>query len=305
MIAINGSLAGGLSVVLADGRVEIPAWNVAMDAVGMPVGTADELAGLLEAASAPVVLDDLTIDTIDPTAPNGNPPTPINPMLTEIASFENDAEATNREPTNGEREPAPSSAVPDWSPPQTQVTVHLLGVPAVTGPSGEIRLTAQQMAATAFLAVKREATLDEFRSAIWGDDVEVKDHRVRDLLSELRKALVVKNAVANVENRIVRAPVRRWAATSTLSPRSSTAPAASRRRRLADCAKPSICSTGDRSATSARSPSSGAGPISPSSTRSGSTGSRPPRSSSPSGTCELMSPTPRSRSPSTACKPTR
>ena len=199
VIAVHGAVASGLSVVVADGRVEIPAWNVAMKSVGMPVDSAGELAGLLEASSAPVVADELAIPAIDPTVTqidDARTP-PINPLLAEPAAADEGA--------GWEPDPDEVAPIDGWAPPRSEITVRLLGVPSVTGTSGEIRLTAQQMAAVAFLAVEREATLDEFRSAIWGDDVEVKDHRVRDLLSELRKALVVDNAIAKVEDRIVRA----------------------------------------------------------------------------------------------------
>ena len=104
-----------------------------------------------------------------------------------------------------DRDRAAETASADWSPPRAAIMVRLLGVPVTFGPSGEIRLTAQQTAALAFLAVNRNASVDEFRSAIWGDDVEVKESRVRDVLSELRKVLRVRNVIPNVEDGIVRA----------------------------------------------------------------------------------------------------
>ena len=124
---------------------------------------------------------------------------------------------------DGEDEPITLSfATDDWEPPQWPVMVNVLGEPHVTINGENVKLQAQQLAILALLAIKREVSVEDLKRAIWlpkkvdkidpdtgqiirlpsGEphqvEVEVTKHRVRDALSELRKAVGGSRVLSNV-----------------------------------------------------------------------------------------------------------
>lgn len=183
VVSLAEPLPGGLDLYIEHGKVTVPRWNISVDVAGLGSDDADSVADLLGAVEAPPVPDDLEI-----------------PMITEDTTFLGATASTADE--GGESEPAPES---EWRAPSWLVTVRLLaGTPRAEDADGnDLRMKPQPMAALAYLALHREVRLDDLRDAIWGDQ-PVKSHRVRDLLSDLRKQ-VGRGIVSHIEDGVVRA----------------------------------------------------------------------------------------------------
>jgi DNA-binding SARP family transcriptional activator len=182
VISLGAVLPDGLELVIDAGRVTVPRWNLTVEAVGLSAHDADRVAELLDAADAPPVPDELEIPVI-----TEDTPLPVDDPGAVDAVTDRDGQAR-------------------WEPPLWPVTVRLLaGAPRVAAAGGELRVKPQPLAGLAYLAIYREVALDDLRSAIWGDDQQVKPQRLRDLLSELRKQLGGAQVVGHIEDGVVRA----------------------------------------------------------------------------------------------------
>lgn len=173
VIALDGGLPDALGVRVEGGKVAVAAWGLELDAVGLTSRDAARVGALLRVADAEPVTDELTIPTVPVDTPPGD-----------------DSHDASEE---------------SWEAPSAPIVVRLLAeTPRVDGPDGELRVKPQPLAALAYLASRRQVSLDDLRSAIWGDDQPVKQHRIRDLLSELRKQLGGAGALRHVDDGVVR-----------------------------------------------------------------------------------------------------
>lgn len=212
VITLGAGLSRGLDIVVADGTVSIDRWNLVVETVGVSTAEADLAAEVLDAADAVPVPDELVIPVVTTETPRPDstmwgPENTAAPLdEDDVDDFDHDV-VVDDEPDIAETDAA-SDTVPGWSPPTWKVTVRLLsGAPGVESADGrQIRLNPQPLAALAFIALHRQASLDDLRTAIWGDE-PVKPHRVRDLLSELRKRAGGTRVLSHITDGVVSAGV--------------------------------------------------------------------------------------------------
>jgi DNA-binding SARP family transcriptional activator len=163
-------LADGLTIETTDDSLSIAQWNLRVPAGVLSTDAVDVVAELFEETSKPAALD---LDVVVPSPAETTP-------LTEAIDDEG------------------------WQPPTWPVMVHVLGEPVVLRDGDPIALSEQLTSALAFLAIKRDVAVYDVCEALWGDD-PVPDHRVRDLLSRLRKTVGGVDVVSHVEDGRVRA----------------------------------------------------------------------------------------------------
>jgi DNA-binding SARP family transcriptional activator len=171
VIAVNGTVAGGLGVELDAGELTIPAWRLRLPATVLDAATAEVALGVLQVADTAPVDDDLAVAV----------------------------PSRHAAPVEAEGETAD-----DWEPPSWTVMVHLLGEPFATRDGEPLALSPQCLSALAFLAVERDASVRAFDEAMWGDE-DVPYHRRRDLLSSIRKATGGPTVVPHADDGRVRA----------------------------------------------------------------------------------------------------
>lgn len=190
--------ADGLSINIRDGVIAVPAFGLELPAAQLSAHEASVMSDVLASVAADPVIDEVTVAVPEPAVGSELP------EVREVLSltFHSD----------------------DWQAPEWPVLVRVFGEPDVLIDGEVANLTPQRTAILALLAIEREVSIEDLKRAIWppkrvnkidpdtGDVVmlssgqpqmieqEVTKHRVRDALSELRKAVGGVRVVSNVSD---------------------------------------------------------------------------------------------------------
>lgn len=169
VIAIGDAFPAGVDIVIDDGVLRVPCWDLEVPASMLAASVANAAARVLASSHENAVIDDEFEVAV------AVPSTPI------------DVDADD-----------------DWEVPAPRVLVSLLGEPTVTIDRERVAVSPQQMAALAFLAVRRDVSVDQFTEAIWGDGAVVPSQRIRDLLMAIRSKAGGTTAIGAIEDRRIR-----------------------------------------------------------------------------------------------------